>query len=183
MRKRFNILWVGLFFSSLLQAEGWLGIHVEELSKAMKIALEVKCGVLVSEVLEDSPAEKAGLKIGDVILQIDDKEVEDFFSLSEYVSENPDKQVELKIKRKGKKEKITVTLGEKEKKSFYGVEPFPLFPSDEMYRRLFKELNELKRNLKKLLKEKGKTYEKLKEGEFLLKKKNKTLLLIESGEI
>jgi serine protease Do len=177
--KKLNFIGMGLFFTSLLQAKGWLGVHVEELTKAMKIALDVKCGVLVNEVVKDSPAEKGGLKIGDVILQFDNKEVENFVDLFEYVREKPNKEVKIKIKRKGKNEEIKITLGEREEESYYELEPLPLFPSGEMYRRLLKELKELKRNLRKLLKEKGKTYENLKEKKLLKRK----FIPVDSGEI
>jgi len=56
---------------------GWLGVSIqdmdEELAKAM--GLDQTRGVLVSEVVEDSPAQKAGIKRGDVILKINEKQI------------------------------------------------------------------------------------------------------------
>lgn len=54
----------------------WLGIHIGELTEALAQAFGVdKKGVLIQEVIEDSPAEKAGLRAGDVIVRFGGQEV------------------------------------------------------------------------------------------------------------
>ena len=64
----------------------------------------------VGQVVEDSPAEKAGLKNGDKILSINDIEIKDWFTLVDYVSKRPQQELILKIDRNGRTvEKILVT--------------------------------------------------------------------------
>jgi serine protease Do len=57
---------------------GWLGVSIQELSSelAMQFGLTEARGVLVSEVLDDSPAKRAGLERGDVIVEFDGRAVE-----------------------------------------------------------------------------------------------------------
>ena len=56
---------------------------------------------VVGQVLEGSPAEKAGLKNGDKIVSIDDVKINDWFALVDYVSERPEQQLRLGIMRNG----------------------------------------------------------------------------------
>jgi len=63
-------------------------------------------------VMEDSPAEKAGLKAGDVILSVAGEEVEDASDLVEEIrGHKPASKVELKVIRKNRSRKMKVTLG------------------------------------------------------------------------
>ena len=57
---------------------GWLGVAIEEVSadKANELKLPADRGVLLTEVEEDSPASKAGLKSGDVVTEFDGQRVE-----------------------------------------------------------------------------------------------------------
>jgi len=57
---------------------GYLGVKVKNISDQLKSYFQVKNGVLVERVLEDSPAQKAGLKAGDIIVKINDKTINDF---------------------------------------------------------------------------------------------------------
>jgi len=57
---------------------GYLGVHLDNLSDAMKKALDLDYGVLVEKVVEESPAEKGGIEVGDVILKIDDNDIKDY---------------------------------------------------------------------------------------------------------
>lgn len=56
---------------------GWLGVSIQDLDQglAKAMGLDQTSGVLVSEVIEDSPAQKAGIKRGDVILKINGQQV------------------------------------------------------------------------------------------------------------
>lgn len=65
---------------------------------------------VVGQVLEESPAEKAGLKNGDKILSINNAKIKDWFALVEYVSERPEQELRLGILRNGQLiEKVLVT--------------------------------------------------------------------------
>ncbi len=94
---------------------GWLGVYIQDVTKELADALELESstGVLVSSVQEDSPAEKAGLKSEDVILQFNSKKVKNSNELRNLVaSTGPGVEVALGIMRNGKDKKIRVRLGE-----------------------------------------------------------------------
>ncbi len=86
-----------------------IGIKIEDLNDQLGKYFGVKDGegVLITEVLEDSPAEKAGLKAGDVIIKADGEDIEDSEDLRDIISEKED----------GDKVKLTV-LRNKDKKKF-----------------------------------------------------------------
>ncbi len=71
-------------------------------------------GVKVAAVSKTSPAEKAGLKKGDIIIRFDKKEVKTLRDYSDYLKEHkPGDTIELTIKRKGKTKKIKLVLAER----------------------------------------------------------------------
>lgn len=71
-------------------------------------------GALITSITKESAAEKAGLKIGDVITMINDKPVEDPTSLSEAVCwYKPNEEVTVKYVRDGKEKKVKATLGKR----------------------------------------------------------------------
>jgi len=93
---------------------GYLGVQVKDLSDQLKEYFEVKNGVLLEEVMKDSPAEKAGLKAGDVIITISDRKIEDYHDLIRTVNYyNPEEEVSISYVRKGKTEECKVLLGKK----------------------------------------------------------------------
>ena len=93
---------------------GYLGVQVKNLSDQLQEYFEVKNGVLVEEVMKDSPAEKAGLKAGDVIVSINDRKLEDYHDLIRTVNfYNPEEEVTVSYVRKGDTEETEVVLGKK----------------------------------------------------------------------
>jgi serine protease Do len=93
---------------------GYLGIYTENLNDQLKQYFEVDHGALVKKVVEDSPAEKAGLKAGDVILQIEEKEIDDRADLVRTINYyDPGQKVNIRYSRKGKNNDVDVVLGEK----------------------------------------------------------------------
>jgi serine protease Do len=105
---------------------GWLGVSIQNLTPELAESLGIKqeTGALVAEVVKDSPAEKAGLKRGDLIVEFDGKKIEDSTSLRNMVAAmEPGKTAKLKVIRDGKEESVTVTLAEfKERKAVKKVE-------------------------------------------------------------
>ncbi len=114
-------LLVGAPVSQAADSSGYLGIQMQDLDSSMAKALQLdeESGVLISEVVEDSPAEKAGLEDGDVILRFDGKDIESAGDLMKAVRKsNAGDEVELKVLRGGKKKSFDVTLGEREDNQF-----------------------------------------------------------------
>jgi serine protease Do len=99
---------------------GWLGVSIQDLSPDLAKSFNIteQAGGLVSGVMEDSPAAKAGLKRGDLIIELDGKKVDDSTSLRNMVSAlSPGTKIELKIIRDGKERSLSATLGEFKEKT------------------------------------------------------------------
>jgi C-terminal processing protease CtpA/Prc len=93
----------------------WLGVSTDKLSDQLRQFFNVPeyLGVLVKEVVEDSPAEKSGLKAGDVIIQVGKKEIEDTGDLMRAIDRfDAGEEVEVKIIREKKEKVIKIILGE-----------------------------------------------------------------------
>jgi serine protease Do len=93
----------------------YLGVNIQEVTPAIAKALGLNGpeGALISAVSPDSPAEKAGLKVGDVILDINGAAVSERNQLRMQVSMmNPDQNVRLKVFRNGQNLDMTVRLSE-----------------------------------------------------------------------
>ncbi|HXY55101.1 MAG TPA: DegQ family serine endoprotease [Nitrospirota bacterium] len=98
---------------------GWLGVSIQEVTSDLAEEFGVKDlkGALVSGVMKGSPAEKAGIKQGDVILQYNDKVVEDTGHLRNMVSQTPiGTKVKVKLLRQKKEVEVEVLIAELPKK-------------------------------------------------------------------
>ncbi len=94
---------------------GYLGIGIQDLNQNLAKSFHVKDakGALVSDVKEDSPADKAGLKQGDVITEYQGFPVEDAVVLQRLVTRTAvGSKVPLKVIRDGREQELTVTIGE-----------------------------------------------------------------------
>jgi serine protease Do len=99
---------------------GWLGVSIQEVTPelAKSFSLNEKKGALVAQVFSSSPAEKAGIERGDVILEFDGKEVADSKDLPRVVSSTPvGKSVTIRLSRNGKVLDRQVKVGEMEEKA------------------------------------------------------------------
>jgi len=93
---------------------GWLGVNIQNINETMAQAmdLEVSEGALVADVTKDSPAEKAGLEAGDVIIKYNGKKVTNVTQLrNEVAATAPDTKVDIKFIRDGKTKTVTVKIG------------------------------------------------------------------------
>jgi serine protease Do len=91
----------------------WLGVAIQPVTEeiAASFGLEKAKGALISDVMAGSPAEKAGLRQGDILVTFDGKEVKDARQLQLAVGEAPvGKQVTAEIFRDGKLQKVTLLL-------------------------------------------------------------------------
>lgn len=94
---------------------GYLGVAIQDLTQdlAKSFKLTTSKGVVVSDVSEDSPADRAGLKQGDVILQYKGSSVEDAAVLQKAVTRTPvGTKATMKVMRSGREQEVTVTIGE-----------------------------------------------------------------------
>ena len=94
---------------------GFLGVNIQDVTPALasEFGLKEPTGALVAEVNPRSPAEKAGLKSGDVITTFDGHEVKDSRHLKLMVGQTaPDREVGVEVLRDGKSRKMDVVLKE-----------------------------------------------------------------------
>jgi serine protease Do len=96
---------------------GWLGVSIQQMTPELgkSFGLKDQKGVLVSDVMKNGPAEKAGIERGDVITQFDGKTVSDLRDLSQIVAATPvGKLVTVKLMRDGKAMERDVKVGQME---------------------------------------------------------------------
>lgn len=94
---------------------GWLGVLIQDVTRelAESFGMERPRGALVARVLPDGPAEKAGLRPGDVILSFNEQPVERSSSLPPLVGRTEvGKTVTLRLMRAGKIEAVKLVIGE-----------------------------------------------------------------------
>ena len=99
---------------------GWLGVSIQEVTSDLAEEFGVKDlkGALVSGVLKESPAEKAGIRQGDVLLGFNGKDVEDTGHLRNMVSQTPvGTKVKVRLLRQKKELELDVIIAELPKKS------------------------------------------------------------------
>jgi len=104
---------------------GWLGVRIQEVTKEIAEVekLEKPEGALVASVSEKSPADKAGIKPGDIILEFDGKKVKTMRTLPKLVAQTKvGKRVELKIWRNQKLISKKVLLGRLESSEEFKAE-------------------------------------------------------------
>ena len=104
----------------------WLGVHVQELNAGLREAIGMgdEEGVLVADVEEDSPAEKAGIESGDVILEIDKKKTPNYKKLVTITRKHdPGDEVEVIVLRDGKKKTFKAKLAESDRVAAWAVAP------------------------------------------------------------
>lgn len=103
---------------------GWLGVRIQSVTEeiADSLGLEEPHGALVASVTDTGPAEKAGLKTGDIILEFDGEAIEDMRDLPRRVAETKiGKAVDIMFWRDGKEKTASVKIGELEKAEDEGL--------------------------------------------------------------
>jgi serine protease Do len=93
---------------------GWLGVSIQGVTPdlATSLGLDTAKGALVSSTVKNSPAEQAGIKAGDVVLEYDGKEIKRASDLPFLVAITPvNKTVPIKVFRDKKETTLTVTIG------------------------------------------------------------------------
>jgi serine protease Do len=95
-------------------SRGWLGVMIQEVNKdlAESFGLEKPAGALIAQVLEDGPAAKGGVQVGDVILQVNDQPVIMASDLPHLIGAlKPGTEVKLQVLRGGDTRSLSLTVG------------------------------------------------------------------------
>jgi membrane-associated protease RseP (regulator of RpoE activity) len=103
-------------FSLFIGGGSFLGVYAEDVNKEnmARYGLRDARGVAITQVIKDSPAEKAGLRKDDVIVRFEDDSVTSVRKLNRLVSEvAPDQTVKLRISRGGGEQEVAVTIGKR----------------------------------------------------------------------
>ena len=104
---------------------GWLGVRIQQVTDELAegLLLGKARGALVSEISPDGPAEKGGVKVGDVIVKFDGKPVPTMRDLPRIVAETKiDKPVQVEVIRRGKSRMLKIVTGRLEEASTKPVE-------------------------------------------------------------
>jgi serine protease Do len=95
---------------------GWLGVTIQDVDEntAKALGLKEPKGALVASVKPGDPADRAGLKSGDVIVSVQGEQIESARDLTKTIGRlPPDKEVRLGVWRKGQVRRVELTLGER----------------------------------------------------------------------
>ena len=93
------------------KTEYYIGVNVDPVDDTLRaqLGLQAGKGMLITDVVANSPAEKAGVRKYDIIMELSEKTIDKFEDLSKQVQSNKDKPTTLKILRGGKPMNISVT--------------------------------------------------------------------------
>jgi predicted metalloprotease with PDZ domain len=132
--------------------KGWLGVSIQDITSQMEKAMDLKSkdGALVGSVERKSPAQTAGIKEGDIIVQFGAKNIGDSNDLQKAVADTkPESKVTVVVMRKGEKKTMDVVVGKQPSKSkVIAVNPrgtgnFNVFLGAQNYQGMsLRELNE-----------------------------------------
>ena len=112
---------------------GWLGVRIQEVTKEIAEVEKLKklAGALVASVGENSPADKAGIKAADIILEFDGKKIDTMRTLPKVVANTKvGKSVQLKIWRNKKLITKRLTLGRLESSEEFKAKKTPVINKD-----------------------------------------------------
>lgn len=93
---------------------GWLGVVIQEVNKdlAESFGLARPAGALVAQIMPEGPGAKGGLKVGDVILKLNDQEIVMSSDLPHAVGRlRPGTKASMQIVRDGKRQQLTIEIG------------------------------------------------------------------------
>jgi len=95
-------------------SRGWLGVSIQELDQSTRDAFNLPAetkGVLIGDVFKDQPADKAGIRRGDVIVKVNERPIETLNQLRNQVAAiHPGKTVPVEVLRNGKKQTVQVKV-------------------------------------------------------------------------
>jgi serine protease Do len=114
----FALLLLGTLPALASERYGWLGVRIRDLSESETEDLSVKrgvreaYGVLIADVLKDTPAEAAGLRAGDLIVSIDGRPIVETRGLQRLVGGTPPgRDVQVVVVRDGRRREMAIRVG------------------------------------------------------------------------
>ncbi|WP_454765146.1 Do family serine endopeptidase [Cupriavidus campinensis] len=102
--------------SSGTVTRGWIGVEPQDLTPeiAESFGLDARNGALIAAVVQGGPADKAGVKPGDVLVSVDNQVISDTTALLNAIAQlKPGADVKMKVIRRGKPADMTVTIGKR----------------------------------------------------------------------
>lgn len=97
---------------------GWIGVEVQEITPAISesFKLGVQRGALIANVLRGGPADRAGVRQGDVLMEVEGKPVADPTAMLNLIAAlQPGAPAKMKLKRQGQEVEATVNVGRRPK--------------------------------------------------------------------
>lgn len=97
-------------------SRGWLGVVIQDLNSELgrQFGTDNLNGALVGKVMPDSPAEKAGLRTGDIVRKVEGESVRDSGALRNRIAGMlPESSIKIDIERRGKPETVTMKIGQR----------------------------------------------------------------------
>jgi serine protease Do len=132
-------------------SRGWLGVVIQDVTQelAESFGMQKPTGALVSKVIADSPAEKGGVKPGDIIVVFSDKTVAKSSDLPPLVGKVAvNTKVKMQVLRKGRKTSLTIKIGSLKDGQLASVEPNLVDPQkDNNLNLAVQELNDRDREV------------------------------------
>jgi len=99
---------------------GWLGVGIQDLDQDLKGYYNVDKGVLISEVFEGDPADKAGIQVNDIVLSINGNAIDSSRELSKQIALLPvGSKAKVEINRKGKVKTVKVKIARRDDEKLY----------------------------------------------------------------
>lgn len=93
---------------------GYIGVEQQNITEELASAFDLpqKDGVIIAGIVKDGPADKAGLKVGDILLKLDDKNITDTTQmLNQIAAYAPGEKKSVELLRDGKQETVTIEIG------------------------------------------------------------------------
>ncbi len=115
-------------------SRGWLGVTIQNLDQntAKALGLRKPHGALVNSVNEGDPADKGGMKVGDVIVEVNGEKIDDTNDLLRTIASlPPGYRTKVTVWRKGNRKKLTIVLGERGNKVIASRDELPNPPAAE----------------------------------------------------
>ncbi len=145
---------------------GFLGVQVQNVTRALRRARDLTTdkGALVNHVEEDGPADDAGVKRGDVIIELDRQKLDDSSELIELLRERkPGTKVDIVVLRDGLRKNFTVKLGKRPRNSFMFIPGRDHEEMGPMIERMFENRSELHSDMDQLRQDLKELKEELRE--------------------